>query len=759
MISGISPKKIECVIFIIVALSPLAMGSVHMPVVFVFLCALSLIIIHQYKFGSLKSSAIGWVSLFISAVCAIQLIPLPAFLSLGDVGLYAEAMGVAPPWRPLSLEPFQTADRGLRFLTIGLLGFSVSSVARGKFYRRANFWMLVAGWVVLAFGLFLWLSQTTTFFGFEQSVRFRSVSPFVNTNHGATYFALLTLGAILHFENGKSKPFSVISGLCFLTVFILHGSVGVDLGFACVVALYACLKLRPNSQQLIKIAIATTTFLSFLVLIFWLDILPADAINNLITQSNTRLEVTHGGIRLAQAWPLFGAGMGSTDTSVLAQMDWTQIRPASIPTLENEFLEFFGTGGILVGLLILGAHLFLSFDALKTAVLDRKKRRHRWNALFWIFFLFIVSFHFPWFTLGLAFPFVLFIEGTSTQRITEFNFPGKFVALLSVLVVVFLVSFFVWKGRSDLNARPLASTIWTDLATKNIKNQNFTKALVYAEQAKALDPRPRSHHYLARIVAKRGNVERSIGLYRFAFTHGNIKNRIITDMLADVKNAADRNRILENQSDEVWLRAARISQNFFNEDQAIALAFDAIQNGHHEKAAKRFAAEVFIELKQTELARIWTETQGVEGSLLTSIYLEQNDFDSFFKTAQATQDAKNLPLFYILKNQNKILKTDTQRGGALLKRVYNEYCKTPLDAGRAKICWQVDASLKLENGDLGGAEAIYRRIFNRSGNPLQLGAFYLRVKKCSQIKELVERQTKENLKNGLSNLFRKCTQH
>lgn len=759
MNSGISSKKIEGLIFIIVALSPIAMGSVHLPVVIAFLCVLLLVFFHQYKFGELKNASIGWISIFIAIVCAIQLVPIPAFFSIQNMDLFSTYLGQDElPWRPLSMDPYQTADRGLRFLTIGLLAFSVASIAKGNFYRRANFWVLVGGWFVLAFGLVLWLSQTTTFFGFEQSVRFRSASPFVNTNHGASYFALLTLGAILNFENGKSKPFAILSGITFLCVFLFHGSLGVDLVFGSVLLVYGLLKFRPNTKQLLKGSMILTSIVVFLILLFWMDVLPIDALEQLIRQSSSRLELTKGGFGLARSWPIFGAGLGSTDTSILAQIDWTRIRPASIPTIENELLEFFGTGGILVGGVILGAHLFLSYDGLRTAVLDRKKRRHRWHGLFWLFFVGIVSLHFPWFTLGLAFPFVLFIQSTST-RLDPLRSPLIFVIGIVVLLLIFLSATLFWQGRTDLNARPLASETWINLATESVKKGDLATALQFAEQAKTVDPRPRTHHYLARLVAKNGDTERAIGLYSVAFADKPANNRLITDMLTDIPTASDRNRILEKQNDEGWLRAARISQYFFDADQAIALAFDTIQNQNRESAARRFAAEVFIELNQIELARIWTETQNVDGELLTSIYLEQNDAEAFFAATQSTIDAKDLPLYYILKNHNKILKIDPTRGRTLLKRSHNAYCKTPLDAGRRRICWQVDASLKVADGDLKGAEKIYQRIFNRSGNPRELGAFYLSQKKCSKINTLLRQQTKAKPKEVLSNLYRKCTQH
>jgi len=749
----------------------LLIGSVHLPVVSGFLFVLFLLFIHQYRVKALKSSQIGILAIGLALLAFLQLLPAPLSFSVEDLSLFQLAQEKNPiTWRPLSTEPYFTADRGLRFLCLGLLAFVIASIQSRKFYQRATFWLLIGGWVTLAFGVFLWISQITDLFGFEQSVRFRGPSSFVNTNHGASYFALLTLAALIYNEDNETPYFSIVSGFTFLIAFILHASMGVNLVFCFVFSVYLLLKFRPSRRTLfLSIGLLSLLFSSF-VLLTSLEIIPSEYFQRFLHHSSSRWELTKAGIGLAAEWPILGAGLGSTDTSILPHINWENMAPASIPTLENEILEFFGTGGILAGLMILGGHLYILACAIKTFGSQNAKRRHRWYLLVWILFLGIAVLHFPWFTIGLGFPFILLIQSTSThstflvpkhskgeQKETN-NRPHILLGLITLFLVFFSANAFFWHQREDIIARPFSSKAWINLATKEIKEKHFELALLYAEKANAVDPRPKTTHYLARVVAKNANFDRSTKLYTRAFKRGAINNRLITDMLGDLKEPEMRNRVLANQGALVWRRAAKITQTYFSVDQAVELAFDAIKNHTHEKEAKDFVVALFIDLDQIELAKIWTQTQNLNEGILATIYLKEGDFDSFFKSVSVATQSGHRPDAYLLKNHEAILKGG-KRGMALIKKLVDHYCKKPLKGDRHETCWRVEARLKIEEGDVAGAKKMYLRIYHRSGNPLSLAKFYAGQKACSSVQGLIDGQGKEKYKKSLSKLLRRCSQH
>ncbi len=440
-------------------MTPLAIGSVHTEVVALEWTAACLLWGLQIR-GARNHSAKKYPGISIPSlacwllafVCLLQLVPLPALLHewLNPTGyaLFEEGwramFGTSAPegtWRPLSLDPGATADRGLRWLTLGIVATVSLNHAREKRGCDEILWAITTGGglVVLA-GLLPHLVGSDAMLLIYQpraELAEARYTTFVNPNHASIFAGLASLAALTLALRSRGQALrrsaaTLIGLVLMVIVFESRSITGIAFYMIAVGGLMILMlrEARTIRAQWLERLLSSRRHRRFLqavggvcilvpvvatVMLAWGDesvrsvLLSIEGGATLLEKMTGRLEILGSSLQIIPDYPLLGSGAGSTDRILPPYVDWSQMASATAPTIENEPLEWLFQFGIPVGLVASGL-----FGAYGWFVYRRYRRRPRSRYAFALtailFSALNASMHFPFFMLGYSLPAIAAVE-------------------------------------------------------------------------------------------------------------------------------------------------------------------------------------------------------------------------------------------------------------------------------------------------------------------------------------------------------------
>lgn len=708
---------------LICAASVLAVGGVHTQVAIAMVCMAlpAALWVTFSRAGSTRGSnkktgasdpiSISLPSLIFSVfafICFLQILPLPPplqelaspqgraiFLESSAVLHGPEAsLATQHAWRPISMDPEQTADRGLRWVALALLALIGARLGSQRHAWRDMLRAGVAlGWVHLIISGLHNLMGATRFFGiYEPLGSWPAFTMFVNSNQGAAFYGLSALcGLILaHYQLKKRRLesfFSGVSAIVFILFMLQLNSDGVNLAFGLTSVLYVgqtlwmvyraahprprgaaaqpgrARRVRTNLLQaastlgmltLMGAIITLPMWLSRTFLWPWIQSTPMGLWVE--TQASVRLVMTESGMRGALDYPFFGSGAGSIERIIAPYMDWSLIRPASIPTLENQFADWFLAMGYLPTIAAMALFLAgFAYISRKTGIFSpttqSPRNAHRYLGLlaFAIYTGLLIQMHFPFFALGLASCIVVIFEvglksgrpSGSPRRAGWVSVRGLrlFVArrlaqgLLVVAVLGAGVFVFTWAKYASTRASgvgeraqaaseaqldalvravPTESRIFTALAFKAARAEDGARAIALAEHAYKLEPRSYELLFLAHLEAHFGQKEKATDYYARLFgpahlhTMYSLRAWVSKYLLQDIKRADRRARALHD-APAYWEYALGQISHREDKTRAIEFALALVEDHPDDFLANQLVVAAYLGAREFLVAQLWAE--------------------------------------------------------------------------------------------------------------------------------------------------------
>jgi|GEM_PF-4326827 len=708
---------------LICAVSVLAVGGVHTQVAIAVLClALPAALWVTFwsaaptrrsnkKTGASDPISISLPSLIFSVfafICFLQILPLPPalqeivspqgralFLESSAILHGSEASSAAQQlWRPISLDPQQSADRGLRWVALALLALVAARLGRERHAWRDTLRAgVILGWLHL---IVAWLHHfvgAKTFFGiYEPLGNWPAFSMFVNSNQGAAFYGLAALAGLIlaRYQLKKHRLesfYSGVSAIIFVLFMLELDSKGVNLAFTLASVLYVGQTLwmvyrathpRPQDDDagssgvkriktdllqatstlgmlaLMGAIITLPMWLSGTFLWPWIQSTPVGLwVDN---QASGRLVMIESGMRGALDYPIFGSGAGAIERTIAPYIDWSLIRAASIPTLENQFADWFLAMGYLPT--IAAMILFLAgfaFISRKTGIFSpttqSPRSAHRYLGLlaFAIYVGTLIQMHFPFFALGLASCIIVIFEvGLKGGRLKEpperapwvglrglHFFVARRVAQVLLLAAMLGAGVFVYTWAQYANTRaagigeraqaaseaelgdmvravPTESRIFTALAFKAAQAEDGARAIALAEHAYKLEPRSYELLFLAHIEAHFGQKEKATDYYARLFGPEHLYTMFSRQawvskyLLKDIRRADLRARALQD-APAYWEYALGQIRHRDDKTRAIEFALALVEANPDDFLANQLVVEAYLGAKEFLVAQFWAE--------------------------------------------------------------------------------------------------------------------------------------------------------
>lgn len=390
---------------------------------------------------------------FFCLVCLLQVVPVPGLIQrlLNPAGYaaYVESWQLALPgqevstgWRSLSLEPQKSAASGLRWLSLVFFAVMVANIGFSRgLWRRLLWTVMASGAVIWGIGLVQNALGTNLFLGFYKAeIPILSLSTFVNSNHAAVFFGLVSLAAFAfvmqeYRERVVQTIAAAVIGIVSLVLMAIHQSDGTELAYALgLLVIGGGLSLRMGAAQaarrrLMELSWAQwtallTTLGGATVLFAWMmgsdwfveKFEESDFGRWLDDKGRGRWFMIRAALSGARDYWRLGSGSGSLELTLPPYVDWGVLRSGMTATIENEPVEWLMTMGVLVTLI--GGGLLLSGLWFGRRGLSGYEKGARYIAAFGmsLYMLIVAMFHFPFYVLGLVLPFIVMVEYASAPR-------------------------------------------------------------------------------------------------------------------------------------------------------------------------------------------------------------------------------------------------------------------------------------------------------------------------------------------------------
>lgn len=294
----------------------------------------------------------------------LQLVPLPPSWSQHLPGRALEwqildAVGAAGRWRPLSLEPLQTAMALLMLAPMAALFMLGLRATRGEaFLLLALLVVLVVGAALI--GLTQYASSGRTFDFYQKAYRGPLLGYFTNRNHMALYMAvgMLAGGGLVRWVLGRTSVSMLATGAwSFLLLCVIIGTAsraGFALGcLAGSIAVIQCASLRRTN--ILKTAIGGSVVVAVLVLLVSLSGMFGRLVARFsATDTDARWDVWARSLSIARDYFPFGAGFGTFENvyKKYEQLSW--VNTVYMNHAHQDYIEIVMEAGAL-GLLLLAA--------------------------------------------------------------------------------------------------------------------------------------------------------------------------------------------------------------------------------------------------------------------------------------------------------------------------------------------------------------------------------------------------------------------
>ena len=804
------PKTAKALLLMIVLL-PSLMGGAHTATnAAAALFLVLLIVVDVLKNG--KSLQLTWLSLafFVaSGWTLIQQLPLPtgalSFLSPKASSLIFTAHELtstpAPKTHRLSLDIVQTADRCLKFILPAL----AITLGHMHFRRKSSVHMLggaiaASGAVALLVGFINYQIDPSRFFTFYTPVRpFSFASTFVNPNHMAVFFALITLvSATFRFNpnldtSEKAESFFMVATIVSSLVCLATMSAGTIL---CLIAA-ACLWGLIRKQNSKKLATAVLLAIPALSLVTWGLLLgsPRGALpehSSSDASFMTRIDLTRAAARIAADYPLTGAGAGSIERIVYPYYDNANIESYRVDYIENQLAEWFATLGFPVALVIIAS-------LLAAALHHKNSKRNRGYGNYAgpligvsAFTLLISQIHFPFFVTGVSVPLMIWwqaqLDSTVSKQqssnqstlVASLREQGRFalskrtslaLALFALSAISLSISTHVIYSSAHKEPNievaslatlptlatqlPSEAVVFTTLTKNLLEEKQTAKALACAEHASKLEPKPKVKLTLALARTLAGDPNGD-ALHRELIGHSIYGNRALSNMLALIPSTERRASILAAHPDK-WETAVqyleRVGQTTFIQPLLMHLRakspdstrLDKIQLQQYARSGDWLLAETFaLSLLAREPAR-----HPIAYEALIDALLAQQNYTAaveYLTTHPTSWDVSSLRERKVIEEAPQLHKVEGFED-PLSAAIESTCDPPPSDLSRA--CHVARAHLMEKQGLIAEAGEQWEKIADGENSPIPLANFYLRHGRCGALRLLLIKEKKSHTSSQL----------
>ncbi|MFU8805021.1 MAG: tetratricopeptide repeat protein, partial [Bradymonadaceae bacterium] len=614
-------------------------------------------------------------------LCLIQVLPLPPFFHsvLNPLGLehfsssWQAVFSSAEPsgLRALSLDPSRTADYGLRWMALAIFAALAANMGfRSTLWRRLLWTMIIAGAAVWGIGLVQHFMDLDLFLGFYKAeIHITSTSTFVNKNHAAVFFGLVSLAAFaLTMQEYRARPWQAIgasfAGTVALVVMATSDSDGTFLAYLLGLSfLVGAISLRMGLAQKAAArlrelqpaqwaALGTAVGVGMLFIVFLIGpetfkvwFWESSFGEWLFDKGRVRYLMSKAAVLGGLDFWRLGGGAGSMELGLAPYLDWTELRAATVSTVENETADWFFSFGVLPTLLT--CLLFSTGLYFSGRHLSHFEHRSRYIVVFSfaIFMLVIVFFHFPFLTLGISLPFVVLFEGGISRRYKKRRrkseeddktvMPGHLsisrraawglwaVAAAASVLLGFLHfrayavdydAVFSEDGGYDpagveriVRLQPTDSQLLTRLAIAARTEGDYARSAELAARAFEVRPTNRQLLFLARSRALAQDTSGAVEAYQelfgdYASQHARWVNLF---MLKDLRAPADRAAALQRASPLWWNPAARTIQKDEGLTAAVDFALELIDRHPDQAEAYLTVIDVYVRAQDPDLAELW----------------------------------------------------------------------------------------------------------------------------------------------------------
>ena len=737
-------------------------------------------------------------------VCLVQLIPIPSGLYqlLQPTGMAAVeanwqlAFDESSParWHLLSLDPHQTTTHALRWTALSAVAALASQVITDRRGRRR--WLgviIIVGALVAIAGTIQQISGTDKILGvYSAQYVPRSYSPFVSTNHAATFFGLIALVAIAYgVDHLRRSPLQASLGAVGATTGILlcaaHASDGALLALAIGVALFAVSVITWLSgrtrfgRHRVRVATIGALITFFVVTVAatfvpdkWTVVQQEDSVFA-GTSFELRVHMAQAVMEGSTDFALAGSGAGSVERVLPPYLNWFEIGPATIPTIEAEPIEWALTMGPAVALLALLCFCFVVARTVPHIWRLRGRRGPATACIFAIFLAIIAMFHFPFTALGISVVAVVVIEACLDRKRDQLHLVGSrkkaliFVVALSTVVAGMLAAraTVLEPGtethlevedeqalRQALHRYPTDGVLWSAMSLHQRSLGKHQRALSYAERAVELRPHIQQEFLLAASLANADERQRAAEVYQSLFHQertgaGTAASWSRRRLPTDLPTAELRATAFADASPSLWRRFLRtINDDETDPTAPIDFALALVEIRPDRPEAHLMLIERFDSADQRELAEMYTrmliarDLEGPDGErpagllfLLTLLHEDERTTEARNLAHRAFDAGRASPelgraVLRLLPDEPDLLDPGHER---LFNAAHDIGCVPPYQRGHRQLCWQSEAFLAEIEGDIDRAATYLRRIERLHDDPRPLARLFARHRRCRDL--------------------------
>lgn len=818
--------------------APLAVGSVHSAAVVGLLGGALLALALQHRVLAAagvegkRASIPSLTFAFFAGLCLLQITPLP----LGLVDLLnparaahlhdawhlvfpAQELSQTGLWAPLSMDPAESADRGLRWLTLLVVAILAANHARlPKAWRDTLRLGALVGLIVLL------VSAVQTFAGAEKILfiylpraGIKPFSTFVNPNQAAVFYGFSALSAfalaLRQFQRHFAEALAAsVLGLLLMVVMAEQNSDGANIGFiVAFIALGAFFLQGKQSERFLprekarKLAAALLALpiIAPITAYLLLKVGPprvsswvGETMLGIWAQEkgNARLDMMAAALEAAQDYPLLGAGAGATRRVLAPYIDWSKIRPATIPTIENDTVQWvfeFGWAPAVLGMICLMSYLYFA----ARGHLRGRKTRYGVGMAAWLFLAFNTQFHFPFFALGASIGAIFLLENsiarTSPGAKSELKrgslclksqrAQGAFFIGTLLLGGVFIAAINAYQPGWEEAAEPIDSAsnttpdtmfevenverylmltpsdgeLFARLTQRALNEGELDQAAALAARAATLKPTAPMRLFAAQVYQRAGMPERALRevqqVYSPAYKqlHSRWFEAMVYPTLRVPEALAEG---LTDADDATWRRAGRLIRERQGELAEVEFAQKLIELRPEHHAPYQMVVDNYLRAKKFELAEAWARLligRNLEGpvgdkptgwALLARARRGQEGAEAARAVLIEAIEEKGVDqtLGEYLVDLRSSDPAEPERGEAAgLAAFRRAFCAHPDTKSLKRYCWLAEGWLDEHEERFEDADYAYQRLYSRMKQPQHYADFLARRGRCVDLNQFI----------------------
>lgn len=722
----------------------------------------------------------------------------------------AKAAGLSPAtWRPISLLPSESADRALRFLILAIALFGVANLRdRSKTWRVLVGALGVGALLSLFIGAAHQVVGTDLFYGFYEAKRGVRISTFVSSNHASSLFgaaALVGLGLSARMAQARRRSESIALGAGGIGLFIAMmeaDSAGAVLAFVVSGVLflgtYLSARLRFRRGVIFGAGVGLAGVAGVLPLLL-ANFSGARFFEKTFDSLPTRAELMMATFSGSKDFWLTGSGAGSTEHVLPAYTDWTMLQDHSIPTIENEIVEWFLTLGWPVAGLVCALLFMMLWGPRQND--ETSERRRFFTALYLAlaaYMLAIAAMHFPFLALGLSLPILVALEALNRQvhhahhedpgtvRFHPGEYPYLHVSYSGIkvlLVVVGLLAGLAMVGRSyyalpDLKEAlvpedrirwtPGDARIYYALAEEARRKGEHERAVELAKRAAIVEPTARLRLYYAFVLGLAKKTEESFQVYDELLKNPHAQSGVVAGA-SRLLPPQDLAKLLKNHP-ERWTHAANEVGRLRGPQARADFALEIASLRPNMADSSRLVVESYWLLKQFDVAELWARSM-VANTLLdergnpqgyglwVETLLKAGKNEEALRTAElASQVVPGDPL--VAQTLMRLRSADPVAASAAerlrVSRAHAAFCTSAQAGAVRQMCLMTQAWLAEGEGRIEDAEDALQKLTDRFQNPIPLAELHHRHGKCMAVRQLSLQWRDKSVLPRLQQLAESC---